>query len=462
MSTVLKEEYNRTAIGNNPALLKNLEDVYGMSPLQHDSLDLYMESPGQGLFHENLLFHFEGQIDSEIFAICWQKILERHSILRTAFYHRGLKKPVQVVRREVLLPLEIRDWRGKSPEEQDRVLSALTEKDRATDYQLEEAPLMRLDLIIRSDNQFSMWWRFHHMIMDGWAFTVVLWDFLALYRFYLGGDKDLSILPGYPYKDYITYLKNRNTVEEQGFWPEYLKGFVPQKPLKGLKAPAPESVTTPIRQGRIDYPIEELFHPLQKVIKSHELTLNGVFQGIFSLLMSNYCGGETDMVTGQTVADRPLSLKNSQARVGLYINTLPIRCQIEPDDMFVHWAKELQTSMMNTFRFSSSSEQDIKRWCGMQEDELIFHSALVFKNIPLIEDPFKGLPFRWYDYSLESRPHFPLSVFVWPDEDLELKIIYDNKLFAHESAWEVLENIKKSLEHLIEKPDISVSSLINF
>lgn len=462
MSTVVSESSKQETLIKNPASLKNIEDMYDLSPLQLDNLEHYLKAPGEGIFHENLVFDFEGQIDVEIFTKCWEEIIKRHSILRTGFLYKGLKKPVQVVMRKVKLPLEILDWCNINKDNQEKKLELLTQKDREDPYILEDAPLMRLSLIMKSENQFTLWWRFHHMIMDGWAFTVVLFDFLSLYRNWIGVENKFPMFPGYPFKEYIKYRKNRNTEEEEAFWKEYLKNFVSQKPLTGLKAPLPGSVTTKTRQGRFDYPIHNLFQPLQQLVKANELTLNGVFQGIFTLLISYYSGGEKEIVTGQTVADRPLNLENSQSRVGLFVNTLPVRYEIQEKEKFVHWAKGFQTSMMNTFRFAVSSEQDIKKWCGIPEDKPIYHSALVFKNIPLSDDPFIGLPFRVTDYSLESRPHFPMSVFVWPDENLELKIIYDNKMYSSESAWEVLEKIKMALERLIENPNMSVSEMMNF
>lgn len=442
--------------------LRNLEDAYELTPLQLDNLERYLAAPGAGLFHENLLFHFEGTVDTGIFTACWDNILERHTILRTSIYYRGLKKPVQTVNRKVSLPLEILDWRKMGSGEQEALLEQLTDTCRATDYRLDQAPLMRLSLILNSDTSFSIWWRFHHMIMDGWAFTVVLWDFLNLYRCCMKGEQAPALLPGYPYKEYVAYLKQRDTGEEEQFWKDYLRDFVPQKPLSKLAAPVPGSVTSAACQGRIDYPIMELYQPLQKAIKANELTMNSVFQGIFTLLMSHYSDGELDVVTGQTAADRPLSLTNSQARVGLFVNTLPLRCRINPQETFALWAKGLQSSMLNTFRFSASSEQEIKRWCGIPQEQEIFHSALVFKNIPLTDDPFRGLPFHMSRYSLESRPHFPLSVFVWPDEHLELKIIYDNRRYSNESAWDLLYKLRKGLEAFIEQPDLSVSDLMKF
>ncbi|MEK3760538.1 condensation domain-containing protein [Paenibacillus sp. FSL P4-0338] len=456
MSTELAETRSPSAA------MRNLEDIYELSPLQLDNFNRYLTSQGDGLFHENLIFNFVGEIDDRIFTQCWNEILKRHSILRTAFINKGIGKPIQAVLRKALFPIQIHDWTGISEEEQAHRMEVVIEADRLIPYCMEEAPLMRVTLIHLNDRKFRLWWRFHHMIMDGWAFTVVLFDFLQLYKQLSSSGEVALMLPGYPYKDYIRYLKNRDTAEESAFWPEYLQGCTHQPPLSLLKPPAPEAPVSQIRQGRLDYHIYELFQPLQEVIKASKVTMNGVFQGIFSLLISHLSGGGADVVTGQTVADRPMLLENAQARVGLFVNTLPIRCQIRKEEGFVEWVRGIQTSMMNTFRFASSSEQEIKHWCGMSDDRDLFHSALVFKNIPLADDPFVGLPFRTDDYNLESRPHFPLSLFVWPEAKLELKLIYDNSLYSSESAWSVLNNVRAALVKFIEHPDISVSSMMDF
>lgn len=453
---------NTTTKTQQITLLKSLEDVYELSPLQQDNIRRYLAAPGEGLFHENLLFNFRGKIDIDIFRKCWEKIIERHSILRTAIFHINSKKPVQAVLKNVRLPLDILDWKNMDEANQNKQIEEMMDIDRMNDYALENAPLMRLTIILRSNDKFSLWWRFHHAIMDGWAFTVVLWDFLGLYRAYYTNQGEPALLPGYKYHDYIAWLKNRDTTAEMNFWKEYLAGYTPQKELSKLKPPAPGSIKTKVRQGRIDKDIAELFPALHKAVKANELTLNAVFQGIFYLLMSFYSGGELDMVTGSTAANRPLALKNSQVRVGLMVNTLPLRYKIEPESRFVDWVKNLQLSMMHTFQFAASSDQDIKRWCNIPEDQDIFKTALVFKNIPLAEDPFKGLDFSLIDHSLESRPHYPISVYVWPDENLELKIIYDNKRYTRNSADAILNNIENALQRFIANPGIGVKQMMEF
>lgn len=79
MSTGLAETRSPSAV------MRNLEDIYELSPLQLDNFNRYLTSQGDGLFHENLIFNFDGEIDDRIFTQCWHEILKHHSILRTAF-----------------------------------------------------------------------------------------------------------------------------------------------------------------------------------------------------------------------------------------------------------------------------------------------------------------------------------------------------------------------------------------
>ena len=65
------------------------------------------------------------------------------------------------------------------------------------------------------------------------------------------------------------------------------------------------------------------------------------------------------------------------------------------------------------------------------------------------------------DTSLESHPNYPFMLFIWPDENLDLKFIYDNKLYSKEKILEFLEDIKVLIHFWIQNPDASVSDLLS-
>lgn len=437
--------------------IKNLDDLYELTLLQEDVLQRYINSPGEGLFHENLLFRFEGKIDISIFKLSWEKVIARHPILRTSFHYKELNKPIQVVHREVEIPLEVMDWSNLTSDEQETKLVQLTEEDLNCEYVLERAPLMRLTLIQCGRNTYLFWWRFHHILMDGWGFSVALNDFLSFYRAYYHEKGKLQLEPTAPYREYVAWLKNRDTANERAFWNKYMQDFIPPEPLI-LKSPK-KKLATKIRQGKINYDISELFEPVQELIKQHEITLNAVFQGIFLLVMSRYNGHKLDMITGTTVADRPLGLRYSHNRVGLYINALPTRFIIDPKSKFVDWVKKLQPSILELYQYSSSAERDIKRYCDISNNKMLFESNFIFENTPLPSDPFAGLGFRQTEYRAESRSYYPIAVYLWPLRDMNLKMVYDQQRFAKDAANTVLIEIKNVLEAFLNNPQLKVESV---
>lgn len=434
----------------------NLDDVYELTHNQMNNLQDYSEEPDTGLFHENLIFEFVGDIDVQIFRKAWEEVLQRHTILRTGFFYKGMSHPVQAVFKNVPLPLEVLDWRNFHPQECEAKIQEMLALDQIEPYILERAPLMRMSLILCQNGRYLFSWRFHHIIMDGWAFVIVLSDFLEIYKRHLGLSSSLT--PGYAYKEYVSFRKQRDTGAEEAFWKQYLKDAPHIKPFERLESDFSSPIKT--RQSRIDISLRDLFEPLTEAIKKKTLNLNSVFQGLFSLLMYRQTNGARDVVTGQIVADRPLSLKHAQAGVGLFVNTLPIRCVIEEKLDFTGWVKELQANMLQVFQYASSSEREIRTWTQAAHGESLFHGVLVFKNIPLSDDPFDGLPFRLNSTSLESHPNYPFMLFIWPDETLELKFIYDNKKYQEHEIVRFFDNLKAMILYWLDHSDATLFDML--
>ena len=108
---------------------QNIEDVYELSPLQQGMLFHTLRDPDAGVYFMQSGFLVEG-LDVAAFCQAWQKLVERHSVLRTSFHWEGLDKPVQVVHRQVAVPFEEHDWRGLSPDQQMQKPCAWLRADR--------------------------------------------------------------------------------------------------------------------------------------------------------------------------------------------------------------------------------------------------------------------------------------------------------------------------------------------
>src|SRR5262249_34676510 len=107
-----------------------IEDIYPLSPMQQGLLFHSLYSEGTGVYVQQMSCTFEGKLNASAFERAWQRIMDRHAILRTAFVWDDLEEPVQVVQRNAALPLDRQDWRSLSDAEQEARLAQLFEDDR--------------------------------------------------------------------------------------------------------------------------------------------------------------------------------------------------------------------------------------------------------------------------------------------------------------------------------------------
>jgi surfactin family lipopeptide synthetase C len=98
--------------------MKNVSDIYPLSPMQELMLVHSLSRPGNDLLFNQIVYSLTGDLDSAIFENCWGDLVERHPMLRTLFLWEGLKSPMQVVREKATLSWENYDWRGLSNDEQ--------------------------------------------------------------------------------------------------------------------------------------------------------------------------------------------------------------------------------------------------------------------------------------------------------------------------------------------------------
>ncbi|MGI8500284.1 MAG: condensation domain-containing protein, partial [Hassallia sp.] len=134
--------------------VENIADIYELSPMQQGILFHILYAPNSELYFLHLSCTIKGDFDVIAFEQAWQRIVERHAILRTSFHWQDLEKPLQIVNRQINVSLEKLDWRLISPSLQQQQLEAFLLADCQQGFDLTKAPLMRLFLIQLTDDTY--------------------------------------------------------------------------------------------------------------------------------------------------------------------------------------------------------------------------------------------------------------------------------------------------------------------
>ncbi|HEX6287704.1 MAG TPA: amino acid adenylation domain-containing protein, partial [Herpetosiphonaceae bacterium] len=437
--------------------MKNVEDVYPLSPMQQGMLFHTLYDPG--LYVEQTISTLRGNLNLAAFQRAWQQAVDRHPILRTAFLWEGLDSPLQVVRRQTKLPWTIEDWRGLDPDEHQSRLQQFLQADLARGFDLAQAPLMRLALFQTADDTYSFVWSQHHILLDGWSLPLLLNEIFTSYEAASQG-RELHLPRPRPYRDYIAWLQRQDMAQAEAFWRQFLAGFAAPTAF-GVDHLVYTSDDEP-QYGRHEMHLPaEPSAALQALARQHGLTMNTVVQGAWAILLSRY-SGEPDVVFGATVSGRPAELPGVEQMIGLFINTLPVRVQVRPAARLLDWLKALQAQQAELRQYEYSPLVQIQGWSDVPRGQPLFESLLVFENYPATTagggDGARPSVVMANLYS-DEQSKYPLNVIVAPGKTVALRVTYDRRRFEPETIARLLAHLQRLLAQFAAQPTQPLAAL---
>src|SRR5689334_14706439 len=276
----------------------NVADAYPASPVQQGLLFHSLYEQGSGVYVTQMVCSLSG-LRPELFEEAWQRVIERHDVLRTAFVWKSVETPLQVVGRRVRALIKHMDHRGVSAAEREAGFKTCLAEDRLLGFDVAKAPLMRLALWREDDDLCKFVWSHHHLLLDGWAAAIVLREVFLAYDA-LSRDVEPAFGPVSPYKNYIGWLQQQDLRAAEAYWRETLAGF---------RAPTTFNVDRRRRSGtdgygtrtlRLDHSTTANLHALGR---SSQLTLNTLVQGAWAVMLSRY-SAQQDVCFGAVVAGR--------------------------------------------------------------------------------------------------------------------------------------------------------------
>ena len=437
---------------------KDIEAIYPLSPTQQGILFHTLYEPESTIYFEQFQLTMYGNLDPGIFERSWQLLVERHSALRTLFVWKNRKQSVQVVRKEVNLPWSNLDWRMFPQQEQEIRLNSFLDLDIKQGFELGKAPLMRFALIRVADETYEFVWSFHHLLVDGWSWPIIVKELFALYESIQNGQQ-LYIAPSRPYRDYINWLQQQDLTGAKAFWQKNLEGFTVPTPLiveRGIGQSSHQQQNIEVRSQHLS---AKTTTTLKSFAQQHHLTLATLVQAAWGLLLSRY-SGESDVVFGTTVSGRPPALSGVESMVGLFINTLPARVKITDTNDLLTWLGLLQQEYIEREQYSYTPLVDIQGVSEVPRTQLLFESLVVFENYP-VNVTLQQLPGNLSIGELQDRgqTNYPLTLLAIPGEEMTVKIYYDLDRFDLEIIDRMAGHFLTLLEGITVNPHCTPGEL---
>jgi natural product biosynthesis luciferase-like monooxygenase protein/amino acid adenylation domain-containing protein/FkbM family methyltransferase len=441
--------------------MENVESIYPLSPMQLDILLRSLRAPELAEYAEQIRWTMQGDLDAPAFARAWQRLAERHPVLRTVFFWKGLDNPLQVVRRTVEARVELLDWRGEPSDALEERMEGLVRRERRR-FDLEAAPLFRVALVRTGEREHRCVWTCHHLLLDGWSAGRALQEVFALYDALVRGEAPALPAPP-PFQAYISWLQAQPTGPAEGFWRAALAGVGPASELDpgrpltrgdaaGSAAPGHAAATIPAAR----------LERLEEAARRRQLTLNTLFQGAWALVLGRR-RGDDDVVFGAVSSGRPAELPGAEAMLGVFVGSVPVRARLRPEAEVGPWLRELQAAQAEARRHDHFALQQIQAWSGVPAGERLFDTLLVFQNYPLREVEsarVAGLEVRdLRGVPADSALGHALMLEVDVRREAALSLAFDGDRWDAEAAGRLLEQLRNVLDGMARDPDPRLADL---
>ncbi|MBG0830941.1 amino acid adenylation domain-containing protein [Planomonospora sp. ID67723] len=414
-----------------------LEDILPLSPLQQGLyFHAVFDEAAPDVYTAQLVLELEGPLDAARLRRAAARLLGRHPNLRTSFRQRANGDPVQLVHRRVDPP-----WLEVSGEDPDQVAA----RERARRFDLARPPLIRFALVRLAPQRHRLIITNHHILLDGWSTPLLAAEFLALYT-------GFEPPPAPPYKNYLAWLVRQDRAAAGAAWERALSGLDgPTLIAPGLEGRAPAE------PGRVRAHLSEDFTGrLTAVLRSRSLTLNTVIQGAWAILLALITGRD-DVVFGGTVSGRPAELPGVERMVGLFINTLPVRVRLRPDETLSGLLTRLQAEQAELLPHHHLGLAEIQRRHG---SGALFDTMTVLENYPPdTAEAEAGDGLRLTGAGGSDATHYPLALAVVPGGRLSLRLDHRPDIFPRADALRLLNRLTRLLKAVAADPDLPLARL---
>ncbi|MDH0732573.1 non-ribosomal peptide synthase/polyketide synthase [Pseudomonas sichuanensis] len=433
-----------------PVPLAQIEDIYPLSPMQQGMLFHTQDGNGADLYINQISVPVQG-LDLPRFEAAWNQVIARHEILRTGFCAAAtLAQPLQLVRREARLPLQVIDWRDRevSPE----ALQAVAAADCAKGFDLLQAPLTRITLVRTAEDAYQLIWTSHHILMDGWSTSRLLGEVFQAYAGQALPEREGR------YRDYIDWLHRQSAEADEQFWRARLADLDGPTLLAGTLAPQPAPGESGHGALYLNWDAAATAR-LKAQAQRLRVTSNTLIQATWLLLLQRY-SGQSSVCFGAVVAGRPASLAGADEMLGLFINTLPIAQTIDPQLPVGEWLTQLQAYNLEARDHEHASLADVQRWSG-QGGQALFDSIVVFENYPIDERLADAGDDRLSFGEVKGRDvtNYAMDLAVSLGSTLSIEFLYLRERFTEAACAQVMSSFEVLLSAMLDDAQATLGSL---
>ena len=416
-----------------------MNNPYPLSSMQKGMLFHAISAPQSGVDIQQIMIGLQDSFDQDLFVQAWQQVAQRHAILRMSYQWEDVDTPVQFVHEHIEIPLHRHDWRALPAADQAKKLLLFKQEDRLTDFQLDQPPAFRLNLFQMGEADYRCLWTFHHILLDGRSFPIILRELFTIYDALRQGET-VEIPEPRPYGDYLQWIDQKEFAPSEPFWRSFLSQFTAPTPLTVSKTTQLSHVSRALADEELRIPAVTVGQ-LDQYAKANGVTMNTLIQGAWGLVWHHYTNEET-VLFGTTRACR-YGLEGLADMVGVFINTLPMRSDVSHDMTLGDYMRDIRQKQIALRDHEHTPLAEVQKWSDVPRGSNLFDTLVVFENYDLNE-ALRAQGGEWLKrtFKYKGQTNFPLTLMAYNDGDLALRLEYDADIFEVDQILRMLHHLE--------------------
>jgi amino acid adenylation domain-containing protein/thioester reductase-like protein len=353
-----------------PGGAANIQDIYPLASLQEGILFHHLlDDDGGDTYILTTVLSVSSRERVEELIAAVQSVIDRHDVLRTAVLWEQLPRAVQVVQRRAILPVEMITLdRDRDPMEQ--VKECIRPERQRLD--IRHAPLMRLQAA--ADPSGAQWYvvlQLHHTAIDHVTLEIVVSEVVA----HLEGRAQ-ALPASVPYRNHVAQsLAYARTHDAEAFFRSKLAEVdEPTAPFGLLDV---HGDGTQVEEARQDLELA-LAQRVRTQARRLGVSAATLFHAAWGLVIA-HTSGRDDVVFGSVLLGRLQGSTGAQQILGMFINTLPLRLQLQ-----AMTARELmeqtQRELMQLLSHEQASLAVAQRCSGVMGSIPLFTCLLNYRH----------------------------------------------------------------------------------
>ncbi len=429
--------------------VSNIQDIYPLSPLQEGMHFHHLISdPSEGdLYVNSGLILFESVEKRKAFIDVLNQVVNRHDVLRTCVISKNLPIPVQVVLRNVEIPVE-----DLSFEEGTDVSKALKDAVENEIHWLDisKGPLMRLFLANdESKNEYYILLRYHHVIMDHVGLEKMMEEILMILS-----DQEAVLPTPALYRNFIaSTLHQKNTLNTEAYFSEQ---------FKDIEEPSfPFGISDIFNQN---FGIREKKFLLAKTL-SNSITSEAqnlgvspavIFHAAWALVVGR-CSQKEYAVFGTLLFGRFQGTASAQQSLGVFINTLPLVIDLKGE--IEAYVKLVDSRLQELISYEQTSLSDVAKWTAIPNQVPLFSTILNYRHSSEeLFEPKEDLGVTFLE--AKERSNYPIDIDVDAlGEDYELTAHLGVPIDPDQIIRYMVEALEIIVTGLRSKEEITIENL---